>query len=396
MMEEKNLLHVNPLPGPTWNWLKVNDIKIEVPEDASEALAEVQLSGGISDSEMLEEADFTALSGAESGMGASFAGWIAGCPVDPLSFTTTVGMEVAEPAVVRVFASAGEVTVNRYQLVARRGSEMTVVMVASGNDVAGNGISGNGISGNGISAAGSVNGSSDESDSSADRAVSCVYLETRIKIEDGAKVHLVQVADGGDAVQTGFDVAASLGKESELTILHISMGEKKALFGVAADLAGDKSSLNIDTAYIAGEEQLVDINYVARHRGKNTDSKIRVNGVLKEGAEKTFRGTIDFIRGAVDATGDEREDVLLLGENVVNKTVPLILCQEEDVEGSHGATIGDLSEETLYYFRSRGIPDEEAYQLMAAGRLTAAVRQIPEESIRKELLVRLGEDDGDE
>ena len=67
-MEEKNLLHVNPLPGPTWNWLKVNDIKIEVPEDASEALAEVQLSGGISDSEMLEEADFTALSGAESGM----------------------------------------------------------------------------------------------------------------------------------------------------------------------------------------------------------------------------------------------------------------------------------------------------------------------------------------
>ena len=66
------------------------------------------------------------------------------------------------------------------------------------------------------------------------------------------------------------------------------------------------------------------------------------------------------------------------------------------MEGSHGATIGDLSEETLYYFRSRGIPDEEAYQLMAAGRLTAAARQIPEESIRKELLARLGEEEGDE
>ena len=367
MMEEKNLLHVNPLPGTTWNWLKVNDIRIEVPEEASEALAEVNLPGGISDSEMLEEADFAVLSGAESGMGAPFAGWIAGCPVDPVTFTTTVGMEVAEPAVVRVFASANEVTVNRYQLVARRGSEMTVVMVVSGADLA------------------EVSG-----------AESTVYLDTRIRIEDGAKVHLVQVADGGDTVQTGFDVAASLGKESELTILHISMGEKKALFGVAADLAGEKSRLAIDTAYIAGAKQLVDINYVARHRGKNTDSKIRVNGVLKDGAEKTFRGTIDFIRGASDATGDEREDVLLLGENVVNKTVPLILCQEEDVEGSHGATIGDLSEETLYYFRSRGIPDEEAYQLMAAGRLTAAARQIPEESIRKELLVRLGEDDGDE
>ena len=328
MMEEKNLLHVNPLPGPTWNWLKVNDNKIEVPEEASEALAEVQLPGGISDSEVLSEEDFSTLSGAESGMGAPFAGWIAGCPVDPLTFTTTVGMEVAEPAVVRVFASSDEVTVNRYQLVARRGSEMTVVMVVSGADLARTGETG--IAGSDEASEqrpGSVDETGENNAGSSGpegRPGAVVFLETRIRIEDGAKVHLVQVADGEDAVQSGFDVAASLGKESELTILHISMGEKKALFGVAADLAGEKSRISIDTAYTAGEEQLVDINYVARHRGKNTDSKIRVNGVLKEGAEKTFRGTIDFIRGASDATGDEREDVLLLGENVVNKTVPLI------------------------------------------------------------------------
>ena len=101
---------------------------------------------------------------------------------------------------------------------------------------------------------------------------------------------------------------------------------------------------------------------------------------------------IDFIRGCKGAKGDEREDVLLLGEDIVNKTIPLILCQEEDVEGAHGATIGDLSEEILWYFRSRGIDDETASELIATGRLLGSVRKIPEKELRDTILGSLGEE----
>ena len=82
-----------------------------------------------------------------------------------------------------------------------------------------------------------------------------------------------------------------------------------------------------------------------------------VNGVLRDSSQKTFRGTIDFKTGSSGAVGAETEDVLLLGETVVNKTVPLILCAEEDVKGSHGATIGQLDEEMLFYLGSRGISE---------------------------------------
>ena len=71
--------------------------------------------------------------------------------------------------------------------------------------------------------------------------------------------------------------------------------------------------------------------------------------------QKVFRGTIDFKNGSSDSVGNEKETVLMLGENVVNKTVPLILCAEENVVGNHGATIGELDDETLFYFESRGI-----------------------------------------
>lgn len=49
---------------------------------------------------------------------------------------------------------------------------------------------------------------------------------------------------------------------------------------------------------------------------------------------------------------------------MVNQTIPLILCAEEDVKGSHGASIGQLDEETLFYMQARGISEEQAYALM--------------------------------
>ena len=74
-----------------------------------------------------------------------------------------------------------------------------------------------------------------------------------------------------------------------------------------------------------------------------------------DAAEKIFRGTIDFVRGSADSVGAETEQVLLLGDDVVNKTIPVILCAEENVQGSHGAAIGELDEETLFYFGARGM-----------------------------------------
>ena len=90
-----------------------------------------------------------------------------------------------------------------------------------------------------------------------------------------------------------------------------------------------------------------------------------MSGALRDGAKKIFRGTIDFKTGASDSVGNEQETVLMLGEDVENKTVPVILCSEENVVGNHGATIGELDEDTMFYFASRGIDKEHAENIMA-------------------------------
>ena len=163
--------------------------------------------------------------------------------------------------------------------------------------------------------------------------------------------------------------------------------------GSEVTLKGDGSSSQVFIGYQGAGKGKLDFNYNSVHIGKNTDSSMTVNGVLRDSAEKTFRGTIDFKTGSSGAVGAETEDVLLLGETVVNKTVPLILCAEEDVKGSHGASIGQLDEEMLFYLGSRGISEQKAVDLMAGARISRIVREIGDETAEKMTREFLGIDD---
>ena len=87
----------------------------------------------------------------------------------------------------------------------------------------------------------------------------------------------------------------------------------------------------------------------------------------------------------------------MLGENVVNKTVPLILCAEENVVGNHGATIGEMDDETLFYFESRGIDRETAEDMLARAAVERLAREIGDERMKQAILSELdGETEDDE
>ncbi len=71
---------------------------------------------------------------------------------------------------------------------------------------------------------------------------------------------------------------------------------------------------------------------------------------------------------------------MLLGDDVVNKTIPLILCSEEDVKGSHGASIGELPQDILFYFASRGIEKETAEKIISRAKLETLCQGLDEKT----------------
>ncbi len=187
---------------------------------------------------------------------------------------------------------------------------------------------------------------------------------TDIRIQNNAVVKLIQVqlTDTDSVLYNHINTVCE--GSGRLELIQIFVGKGDIYSDTKVDLNGDGSSLQCDTGYIGVDKRKIDINIAVNHFGKNTECDINADGALKDSAHKVFRGTIDFKKGSSGSVGNEQETVILLGDEIVNKTIPLILCAEENVVGNHGATIGELDDDTLFYFESRGINKLDAENIM--------------------------------
>lgn len=164
---------------------------------------------------------------------------------------------------------------------------------------------------------------------------------------------------------------------ARVSVSHRVLGAGASYTGLAADLRGDGSRIEVETRYIGNAEEKRDFNYVITQRGRDTESSLEANGVLAGRSEKTLRGTIDFVHGCKGSVGNERETVVLADEGVQNKTVPVILCDEDDVMGNHGATIGHVRPEQRFYLAARGFSEAAIEGLLMAAALEEAYLAAP-------------------
>jgi Fe-S cluster assembly scaffold protein SufB len=208
-------------------------------------------------------------------------------------------------------------------------------------------------------------------------------FKIRAEENSSVKIFLANLSESGAVF------FSSLGSECADSALvettEISLGGGKNFLGEFHNLSGRKSSFAGKSSFILGGKNFLDMNQVVCQRGKNSASKFEVDGVLLDDAKKIWRGTIDFKNGCTESTGDEQEDVLLLGERVVNKSLPVILCDEENVEGRHGCSIGRLDEKKLFYMQSRGVDEKSARTLLAKAKVSKVSRLIPDEKLRNEI-----------
>lgn len=213
-------------------------------------------------------------------------------------------------------------------------------------------------------------------------------------IGKNASVKLVQLLNPTEKLR--HETFANCSKGGKFQIMTIMTGNGDIYSDNRTELEGDSSSINAEVAYLGQNSQTIDYNIAVNHWGKDTHSEINAAGALMDSAKKVFRGTIDFKTGSSDSKGSENETVIMLGDDVVNKTVPLILCSEENVEGSHGATIGELDDDTLFYFESRGIGREEAERIMAYAALKRLIRLSGDKEFAEQAQNALGIIDTDE
>ncbi|MCD7716167.1 MAG: SufD family Fe-S cluster assembly protein [Lachnospiraceae bacterium] len=393
---------INRLPAPTWNWLHVNEATVKgVPalqagrmeDETPETIEKQVISRDVWNCDNKKQPDAGTLSAEllqiPGGMGADMDQLMAKNPTDLHTWTIAAGVKESAPVRLHFTYEPDAPAQDLIGICAEEDSEITVIMDFRGADM---------DSAHGKLTDDETNGSK-PGNTAADDRVGCeqseyptvsdsklsgfAAIQTKISAKKGAKVHLVQIQRLPENFTFLNDVGTDCGEDALIDTVQVVLGGGDTYMGMRTDLGAKASSLESKVGYLLDKKEKLDLNYLAYHTGAKTTSRMDVSGVLRGESQKLFRGTIDFRNGSVGAKGDEKEDVLLFSDNVINRTVPLILCEEEDVEGNHGATIGKLDEALLFYLSSRGIAEEEIYEMMARARIDAICSGIVDEKTQE-------------
>lgn len=208
---------------------------------------------------------------------------------------------------------------------------------------------------------------------------------TRLYAKEGAKINLIKVQLLGEQSIHIDSLGAVEEEGASINYTLVELGALNTVTSCKNYLKGIKSEANIDTIYLGDKERKIDINYVVEHSGKATASNVKVNGVLMDSSSKIFRGTLDFKKGASASKGSEEESTILLSSKVKNKSIPLLLCAEDDVEGQHAASTGKIDDDKLFYLMSRGFSEKEAKKIIIEAAFNPIVQNIPLKELTNEI-----------
>jgi len=344
-MDNVLINRANVPAAQTWNRLRANSLSVTVPNHADAGKVYLPLP------RLFERI--------ECGMGQEVTDYVESQSFKSDFYNVPARTKRDEPIVVAVSAAQNQCA--NTGVIVREGAEATVVIAAFAGDA--------GDSGNAAASG----------DASASDALPTSAALTRIVVEAGAKLHLIEMLGVNEGQQHLESVGLEIHQDAAVDVKQYALGGSTIGLGLTANLVGARARLDLNNRYHATHEETLDINHLVRMRGTSTRAQLTESGVLNEAAKKTLRATIDLVRGAKDAQGNEIETVMILGDDVVNKTMPVILCDEDDVAGNHGATIGSVSPEQLDYLAARGLSRQAAEQLFIRALFEDAIINAPEE-----------------
>lgn len=341
-MDNVLINRANVPAAQTWNRLRANSLSLTVPDHADAGTVYLPLP------RLFERI--------ECGMGQEVTDYVESQAFKSDFYNVPAHTKREEPIVVAVSAAQNQCA--NTGIIVREGAEATVVIAAFAGDAS-----------DGAPAGGAAN----------DDVLPTSAALTRIVVEAGAKLHLIEMLGVNEGQQHLESVGLEIHQNAAVDVKQYALGGSTIGLGLTANLVGARARLDLNNRYHATHEETLDINHLVRMRGTSTRAQLTESGVLNEAAKKTLRATIDLVRGAKDAQGNEIETVMILGDDVVNKTMPVILCDEDDVAGNHGATIGSVSPEQLDYLAARGLSRQAAEQLFIRALFEDAIINAPEE-----------------
>ena len=217
---------------------------------------------------------------------------------------------------------------------------------------------------------------------------------TEIFVGEGATVGYVAVQKWGRNVWHLADQRAELQKDATLHLFNVTLGGRFSKTRVEASLVGQGADAELKALYLASGEQFFDFHTLQDHRVGNTRSDLLFKGALQDVASTVYAGLIRIEKHAARSDAYQANRNLVLSDKAKATSIPMLEIDNNDVRCTHGATVGPVDPEHMFYLRSRGIPAPTARRMLIQGFFGDVLDRIPFEHARKlveaELEARIG------
>ncbi len=207
----------------------------------------------------------------------------------------------------------------------------------------------------------------------------------QIVVEDTANLtHYRVQKESADAFHVGA-TEVSLGRGSLYNATNINLGGAISRHDIDLKFTAEGGEAFVDGLYMLNGSQHCDTHSMIDHLVPNCTSHQTYKGVLNDKSRAVFNGKV-FVRANAHGTDAQQSNKnLLLSNDARVDTKPQLEIDNDDVKCSHGATVGQLEEEELFYLLTRGLPDTLARNLLTYGFAEEIINKIGIESIKSEL-----------
>ena len=177
-------------------------------------------------------------------------------------------------------------------------------------------------------------------------------------------------------------IAGEFGRASHTRVHSFALGARLSRNNIRVKLAGEGLESVLNGLYLTRGEQLADHHMIVEHAEPHCASHEYFNGILDDKSKGVFHGRILVREIAQKTDAKQTNKNLLLSDDATADTKPQLEIYADDVKCTHGATIGQLNDESIFYLRSRGLGTDTAKRMLIHAFAGEIIERIQSETVR--------------
>jgi len=205
---------------------------------------------------------------------------------------------------------------------------------------------------------------------------------TEISVGEGASLHMATFQRWGGNVYHFGTERVRVARDARFHWTFTALGGKLTKMDLEMHLDGEGSEAKFSGCYFGDQTQHFDFHTFQNHLAGHTTSDLLFKGALRGRARMVYQGLIKVHKDAQRSDAYQANRNLLLSDKARADSIPSLEIEANDVRCTHGATVGQVDEEQLFYIMTRGLARREAEQMIIGGFFEPVLQRIPAESLR--------------